>query len=102
MTWNPTLENTKKTEISTIKLNYIEIQDNHIENNRTKKPFLKTESENHLFQCFLIKCIVQLELIQTIDNIIFYPATSKKEDANLFAAAQVLNKILFLLKKKLI
>ena len=25
-----------------------------------------------------VKCIVQLELIQSIDNIIFYPATSKR------------------------
>jgi len=32
---------------------------------------------------------VQLELIQTIDNIVFFPATSKKEDAENFAAAQV-------------
>uniref|UniRef100_A0A665WIG9 ADP-ribosylation factor guanine nucleotide-exchange factor 1 (brefeldin A-inhibited) n=1 Tax=Echeneis naucrates TaxID=173247 RepID=A0A665WIG9_ECHNA len=36
----------------------------------------------------LIKCVVQLELIQTIDNIVFFPATSKKEDAENFAAAQ--------------
>lgn len=33
--------------------------------------------------------MVQLELIQTIDNIVFYPATSKKEDAEHMAAAQV-------------
>ena len=38
----------------------------------------------------LIKCVVQLELIQTIDNIVFFPATSKKEDADNMAAAQVL------------
>uniref|UniRef100_A0A8W4F657 ADP ribosylation factor guanine nucleotide exchange factor 2 n=1 Tax=Sus scrofa TaxID=9823 RepID=A0A8W4F657_PIG len=36
----------------------------------------------------LIKCVVQLELIQTIDNIVFYPATSKKEDAEHLVAAQ--------------
>jgi brefeldin A-inhibited guanine nucleotide-exchange protein len=30
---------------------------------------------------------VQLELIQTIDNIIFFPATSKKEDAETLALA---------------
>uniref|UniRef100_A0A8C5TKR9 ADP ribosylation factor guanine nucleotide exchange factor 2 n=1 Tax=Malurus cyaneus samueli TaxID=2593467 RepID=A0A8C5TKR9_9PASS len=56
-------------------------------------------SEKHLLCCFisldqklfaglLIKCVVQLELIQTIDNIVFYPATSKKEDAEHMAAAQ--------------
>uniref|UniRef100_A0A665VVM8 ADP-ribosylation factor guanine nucleotide-exchange factor 2 (brefeldin A-inhibited) n=1 Tax=Echeneis naucrates TaxID=173247 RepID=A0A665VVM8_ECHNA len=42
-----------------------------------------------LFAGLLIKCVVQLELIQTIDNIVFYPATSKKEDAENMAAAQV-------------
>uniref|UniRef100_A0A8C0FGS4 ADP ribosylation factor guanine nucleotide exchange factor 2 n=1 Tax=Bubo bubo TaxID=30461 RepID=A0A8C0FGS4_BUBBB len=41
-----------------------------------------------LFAGLLIKCVVQLELIQTIDNIVFYPATSKKEDAEHMAAAQ--------------
>jgi hypothetical protein len=45
--------------------------------------------EHKAFQTLLIKCVVQLELIQTIDNIIFYPTTSKKEDANYIAAAQV-------------
>uniref|UniRef100_A0A674NWG3 ARF guanine nucleotide exchange factor 2 n=1 Tax=Takifugu rubripes TaxID=31033 RepID=A0A674NWG3_TAKRU len=38
-------------------------------------------SDQKLFAGLLIKCVVQLELIQTIDNIVFYPATSKKEDA---------------------
>ncbi|KPP68066.1 brefeldin A-inhibited guanine nucleotide-exchange protein 2-like [Scleropages formosus] len=45
-------------------------------------------SDQKLFSCLLIKCVVQLELIQTIDNIVFYPATSKKEDAENMAAAQ--------------
>ncbi|KAG5838550.1 hypothetical protein ANANG_G00224830 [Anguilla anguilla] len=45
-------------------------------------------SDQKLFACLLIKCVVQLELIQTIDNIVFYPATSKKEDADNMAAAQ--------------
>uniref|UniRef100_A0A2I3TB07 ADP ribosylation factor guanine nucleotide exchange factor 2 n=1 Tax=Pan troglodytes TaxID=9598 RepID=A0A2I3TB07_PANTR len=47
-------------------------------------------SEKHLklFASLLIKCVVQLELIQTIDNIVFYPATSKKEDAEHMVAAQ--------------
>lgn len=46
-------------------------------------------SDQRLFAGLLIKCVVQLELIQTIDNIVFYPATSKKEDAEHMAAAQV-------------
>ncbi|XP_024148796.1 brefeldin A-inhibited guanine nucleotide-exchange protein 2 [Oryzias melastigma] len=45
-------------------------------------------SDQRLFAGLLIKCVVQLELIQTIDNIVFYPATSKKEDADNMAAAQ--------------
>lgn len=35
----------------------------------------------------MIKSAVQLELIQTIDNIVFYPATSRKEDAETLALA---------------
>lgn len=50
---------------------------------------LSEMSDQKLFSCLLIKCVVQLELIQTIDNIVFYPATSKKEDAENMAAAQV-------------
>ncbi|KAG8441967.1 hypothetical protein GDO86_010953 [Hymenochirus boettgeri] len=45
-------------------------------------------SEQRLFAALLIKCVVQLELIQTIDNIVFFPATSRKEDAENLAAAQ--------------
>uniref|UniRef100_A0A8C4HQN5 ADP-ribosylation factor guanine nucleotide-exchange factor 2 (brefeldin A-inhibited) n=1 Tax=Dicentrarchus labrax TaxID=13489 RepID=A0A8C4HQN5_DICLA len=48
----------------------------------------KSISDQKLFAGLLIKCVVQLELIQTIDNIVFYPATSKKEDAENMAAAQ--------------
>uniref|UniRef100_A0A665WG21 ADP-ribosylation factor guanine nucleotide-exchange factor 1 (brefeldin A-inhibited) n=1 Tax=Echeneis naucrates TaxID=173247 RepID=A0A665WG21_ECHNA len=47
-----------------------------------------TAAGQRLFSALLIKCVVQLELIQTIDNIVFFPATSKKEDAENFAAAQ--------------
>ena len=50
-----------------------------------------TDMEHKIFQSLLIKCVVQLELVQTIDNIVFYPTTSKKEDANYIAAAQVNN-----------
>uniref|UniRef100_A0A8C4RY14 ARF guanine nucleotide exchange factor 1 n=1 Tax=Erpetoichthys calabaricus TaxID=27687 RepID=A0A8C4RY14_ERPCA len=46
------------------------------------------ENAQRLFAALLIKCVVQLELIQTIDNIVFFPATSKKEDAENLAAAQ--------------
>uniref|UniRef100_A0A4X1UH84 SEC7 domain-containing protein n=1 Tax=Sus scrofa TaxID=9823 RepID=A0A4X1UH84_PIG len=49
----------------------------------------KQDINQKLFASLLIKCVVQLELIQTIDNIVFYPATSKKEDAEHLVAAQV-------------
>ncbi|ELK35371.1 Brefeldin A-inhibited guanine nucleotide-exchange protein 1 [Myotis davidii] len=44
--------------------------------------------EQKLFAALLIKCVVQLELIQTIDNIVFFSTTSRKEDAENLAAAQ--------------
>ncbi|CAF5202301.1 unnamed protein product, partial [Rotaria magnacalcarata] len=50
----------------------------------------KTQSDFHIFQLLTIKCIVQLELIQTIDDIVFYPSTSKKEDLQNIAIAQKL------------
>ncbi|KAJ8305729.1 hypothetical protein KUTeg_016274 [Tegillarca granosa] len=53
-----------------------------------KIPHSKVGSDHKLFQGLLIKCVVQLELIQTIDNILFFPTTSKKEDAENLAAAQ--------------
>lgn len=46
-------------------------------------------SEHELFNSLLIKCVVQSELIGTIDNIVFYPLTSKKENEENQAAAQV-------------
>ncbi|CAF1321481.1 unnamed protein product [Adineta steineri] len=56
--------------------------------NSTERP--KNQSDFRLFQIITIKCIVQLELIQTIDNIIFYPSTSKKEDLQNIAIAHAL------------
>lgn len=44
-------------------------------------------SDSSLFTALMIKSVVQLELIQTIDNIVFYPATSRKEDAETLALA---------------
>ena len=41
----------------------------------------------HLFNCLLVQCLVQIELIHTIDNIVFYPSTTRKEDADLLASA---------------
>ncbi|XP_047737905.1 brefeldin A-inhibited guanine nucleotide-exchange protein 1 isoform X3 [Hyalella azteca] len=44
--------------------------------------------ESREFSGLLIRCVVQLELIQCIDNIVFYPTTSKKEDQHNLALAQ--------------
>lgn len=60
--------------------------------NSTTKEFESVQTtetqDEKLFSSLKIKCIVQLELIQTIDNIVFFPATSKKEDAENLASAQ--------------
>ena len=45
--------------------------------------------EQVLFQSLIIKCVVQLELIQAIDNIIFYPNTSRQDDQAILEYAQV-------------
>uniref|UniRef100_A0A6I8RJ48 ADP ribosylation factor guanine nucleotide exchange factor 2 n=1 Tax=Xenopus tropicalis TaxID=8364 RepID=A0A6I8RJ48_XENTR len=60
----------------------------HSQISNTTEDTWKGKSNQKLFAGLLIKCVVQLELIQTIDNIVFYPATSKKEDAEHLAAAQ--------------
>ncbi|EDW78041.1 uncharacterized protein Dwil_GK24228 [Drosophila willistoni] len=45
------------------------------------------QQEHNLFEALHIRCVVQLELIQTMDNIVFFPATSRKEDAETLAQA---------------
>ena len=45
--------------------------------------------EQALFQSLIIKCVVQLELIQAIDNIVFYPNASKQEDQTILEFSQV-------------
>jgi len=45
-------------------------------------------NKRQLFNVLSVKCVVQLELIQCIDNIVFYPAASKKEDAAFLTVAQ--------------
>lgn len=58
-------------------------------NSKIPRSRVPLDMEHKVFQSLLIKCVVHLELIQTIDSIVFYPTTSKKEDANYIAAAQV-------------
>lgn len=37
----------------------------------------------------IIKCVVQLELIQAIDNILFYPNTTRQEDQAIMEFSRV-------------
>ena len=53
------------------------------------------QTNEAIFSSLLIKCVVQLELIQTIDNIIFFPAASRKDDAETLAAAQVRARVVY-------
>ncbi|XP_046852323.1 brefeldin A-inhibited guanine nucleotide-exchange protein 1-like isoform X2 [Xenia sp. Carnegie-2017] len=49
------------------------------------------QTERMLFNSLIIKCVVQLELIQMIDNVVFFPSTSKREDEDTMAELQCLN-----------
>lgn len=58
----------------------------HSNSNNLMEPPVLALAHNH-FEALHIKCVVQLELIQTMDNIVFFPATSRKEDAETLAQA---------------
>jgi len=45
--------------------------------------------EQALFHTMIIKCVVQLELIQAIDNILFYPNTTRQEDLAIVEVSKV-------------
>ena len=42
-----------------------------------------SRSDRRLFHHLDIGCVVQTEIVQTIDNIVFFPASSAKEDAQI-------------------
>ncbi|CAL8096814.1 unnamed protein product [Orchesella dallaii] len=76
-------------------ISYKPTEMNHVEEITRRDSVASTEAMNspfseqeRIFSVLLIKCVVQLELIQTVDNIVFFPATSKKEDAENLALAQ--------------
>ena len=52
-------------------------------------PLTARSPEQVLFQSLIIKCVVQLELIQAIDNIVFYPNTSRQDDQAILEYSQV-------------
>lgn len=45
--------------------------------------------ESAQFNGMLVRCVVHLELITTVDAIVFFPAASKKDDEHILADAQV-------------
>ena len=47
--------------------------------------------EQALFSSMIIKCVVQLELIQAIENIVFYPNTTRQEDQDILSFSQVIS-----------
>ena len=62
---------------------------------REVRPFLPSllsarSPEQALFQMMIIKCVVQLELIQAIDNIVFYPSVSRQDEQAIMEFAQVI------------
>ena len=48
-----------------------------------------TTADSSLFSLLVIRCVVQLELIQAIDNIVFYPTITRQDDQNILQAARV-------------
>ncbi|XP_046858105.1 brefeldin A-inhibited guanine nucleotide-exchange protein 1-like isoform X5 [Xenia sp. Carnegie-2017] len=48
------------------------------------------QTERMLFNSLIIKCVVQLELIQMIDNVVFFPSTSKRENEDTMAELQLM------------
>lgn len=44
-----------------------------------------------LFEILVIKCVVQLELIQAIDHVIFFHNTSREDEQSILTYAQVSN-----------
>ena len=53
--------------------------------------FRSTEKspEQALFHSMIIKCVVQLELIQAIDNMVFFPNTTRNDDVAILEFSQV-------------
>lgn len=57
---------------------------------RSMQLFPGSEPENPTISYVMVKCIVQLELIQAVENIVFFPATCRKEDLEYLAIAEVI------------
>ena len=98
-TWNKTSECILEMFETTLPKPLLEWKPNDMSYSPSKKQSITSKDTNEdqdskatavkqLFNHLKIQCIVQLELVQTIDNIIFFPATSRKEDAEMLADIQ--------------
>uniref|UniRef100_A0A1X7VGU5 SEC7 domain-containing protein n=1 Tax=Amphimedon queenslandica TaxID=400682 RepID=A0A1X7VGU5_AMPQE len=58
---------------------------------RSQQLSINTPGDYPLFNSLIIKCVVQLELIQTIDNIIFHPTITRQDDQNILQSARVMS-----------
>ncbi|XP_011503238.1 PREDICTED: brefeldin A-inhibited guanine nucleotide-exchange protein 1 [Ceratosolen solmsi marchali] len=87
LTWKPQ-SNNKESDLDVI-TGEVDVHIGILKRSTSNQSLSSLESVRvKIFTALLIKCVVQLELMQTIDNIVFYPATSRKEDQENLAAAQ--------------
>ncbi|KFD61658.1 hypothetical protein M514_11433 [Trichuris suis] len=56
--------------------------------NRTGHSAGEKQTDISLLRAMQIQCIIQLELIQSLDAVLFYPATSRRDDEQNFADAR--------------
>ncbi|CAG2172912.1 unnamed protein product [Oppiella nova] len=94
-TWLKTADCILEMFESTLPQELLDWKANDLSYSPSKKPTMnansggdekdKANAVKQMFSRLKIQCIVQLELVQTIDNIIFFPAFSRKEDAELLA-----------------
>lgn len=55
----------------------------HLELHRTVTNDMASAGEERIFPLLRIQCTVQMEVIQSVDNVVFFPATSRKEEQEL-------------------
>ncbi|KAM7451901.1 Brefeldin A-inhibited guanine nucleotide-exchange protein 1 [Porites harrisoni] len=95
--WGTETFNVEQKEADTAE-DALQVQEKERSNQITTLSSVRTEplespphhynTAEELFTSLLIRCVVQLELIQTIDNVVFFPATSRREDAENLASAK--------------
>ncbi|CAF1187165.1 unnamed protein product [Adineta steineri] len=81
------------SSIASVNSNLLDHQEPNLNHRRSSSSLserTKLNSDFTLFQALTVKSLVQIELIQAIDNIIFYPSTSRKEDSQYHSVARAL------------